>query len=219
MVRRSGRISWPLCLCVAVGAGDEEIDEGVDDESARSRARRGHPEVFRDGTGVALTDTEFRLLACLMRHDSQQTVTASSPAPLGELPGGSTTGSKGQVVELTAAGRQKVVARGFQRITGLDFGPDGVMYVTELGDNHGGKGDVVRVAGNGARTRIGVGLLHYPSGGTIGPDGRLYVSEWSVYPGASGDGVGERSSPFLRIPPGRHASAPVVRLRRRGDGT
>jgi sugar lactone lactonase YvrE len=61
------------------------------------------------------------------------------------------------------------------------------MYVTEYdvdpANDRQTQGDVVRVAPNGRRTRIGLGRLFYPAGAAVARNGTLYVSNWSVVPG------------------------------------
>jgi sugar lactone lactonase YvrE len=71
---------------------------------------------------------------------------------------------------------------------GLALGPDGSLYAAEFsrnfpkGDRHG---DVVRVAPDGTRTRLGVDRLFNPGGVAVGPDGSVYVSNWSTLTGRS----------------------------------
>ncbi len=78
---------------------------------------------------------------------------------------------------------------GFTTITGLAFGPDGSLYVSEL--NPGGLGAVFNPKGNphgalirvwpdGHRTEIAHGQLIQPGGVAVGPDGTVYVSVFSI---------------------------------------
>lgn len=90
-------------------------------------------------------------------------------------------------------GRKPTVYRtGFNAITGVAFGKNGTLYVTEWvtdpTNEKSNRGDVVAVSKDGSRTRLGVGQLFWPAGATVGPDGSLYVSNWSVLPGTPAKG-------------------------------
>jgi sugar lactone lactonase YvrE len=91
-----------------------------------------------------------------------------------------------RVWKVTPGSTKPVVhLRGFNAITGLAVAGDGTMFVTEWSINpvneNESRGDVVRVAPDGTRTRIGFGELHFPSGAAVSRDGRtLYVSNWSI---------------------------------------
>jgi hypothetical protein len=78
---------------------------------------------------------------------------------------------------------------GFTTIVGLEFGPDGLLYVLELSDAAGfptpGDGKVVRLNRQGEIEDVATGLS-VPTGMTFGPDGLLYVSNL----GAAAPGAG-----------------------------
>ena len=93
-----------------------------------------------------------------------------------------------------------VWASGLDPITGCGFGK-GAFYATEFFTQASGftSGAVVRIAINpdgsaGARTFLGVGVLHEPNGFAAGADWSIYVSNNSTSPGVaqiSGAPVGE----------------------------
>ena len=104
----------------------------------------------------------------------------------------------------TVGGSPAQVATGFTTITGLAFGPDRSMFVTELFQNPRSqtfRGDIVRVAPDGTRTLLGLGKLFAPAGAAVDAQGRVYVSNFSVAPGRT-----PRASPF------RGAGGQVVRI-------
>jgi hypothetical protein len=79
---------------------------------------------------------------------------------------------------------------GFTTITGIEFGPDGLLYVLELSDNADshpdpGFGKVVRVNSDGSIETIASGLT-VPTGMTFGPDEKLYVSNFGAAPAGAG---------------------------------
>jgi hypothetical protein len=75
---------------------------------------------------------------------------------------------------------------GFTSITGIDFGPDGALYVVEI-SKFGvpaigpGTGGLFRVAG-GVTTELVPGQLSAPGDVAVGSDGTVYVTNWSVAP-------------------------------------
>ena len=64
-------------------------------------------------------------------------------------------------------------ATGLTSISALAFGPDGSLFAAELN-----RGDVIRIAPDGTRTRFGG--LHYPGGVAVASDGTVFVSNWTV---------------------------------------
>ena len=93
---------------------------------------------------------------------------------------------KARVFRVVPGEKPTVYRTGFRQITGIAFGPDGSLYVTQL-SSKGGRapsGSVVKVSADGAtRTVLGEGSLFFPAGAAVGRDGALYVSNWSVLPG------------------------------------
>jgi DNA-binding beta-propeller fold protein YncE len=89
------------------------------------------------------------------------------------------------------SGACTVFADGFTSITGLDFGPDGSLYVAEMvkagvgnlffnsGDLHGA---VIKVH-NGVRTELGAGQIVLAGDVAISRGGTVYVTDHSVIPG------------------------------------
>lgn len=78
---------------------------------------------------------------------------------------------------------------GFTTITGVAFGPDGMLYVLELSDAPGfpagGMGKVVRVRSDHSIETVASGLT-VPTGMTFGKDGKLYVSNFGAAPAGAG---------------------------------
>ena len=78
---------------------------------------------------------------------------------------------------------------GFTSVTGVAFGPDGLLYVLELSDVAGfptpGAGKVVRVNRYGQIEDVATGLV-VPTAMTFGPDGKLYVSNFGAAPAGAG---------------------------------
>jgi hypothetical protein len=150
------------------------------------------------------------LLAVIPKNGRQQAVpTSLALGPggdifVGELALGAGVG-KARVWRVPAAGGSPVqFATGFTTISGLAFGPDGSMFVTELFRNPRSetlRGDVVRVAPDGTRTQLGVGKLTAPAGAAVDAQGRVYVSNLSVAPART-----PRAGPF------RGAGGQVVRI-------
>ena len=77
---------------------------------------------------------------------------------------------------------------GLTTVVGMDWGPDGLLYLLELSEPQGadlppffpnpGDGKVVRVR-NGVKEDVITGLS-VPTAMTFGPDGALYVSNWGA---------------------------------------
>jgi hypothetical protein len=85
----------------------------------------------------------------------------------------------------SAGGTPTVYARGFTAISGVAYGPDGSLFVTEFARNfrkEDVRGRVVRVAPDGKRTRLGGRRLVAPTGAAVDSTGAVYVSNFSVLP-------------------------------------
>jgi len=139
---------------------------------------------------------------------AQRVPTSLAQAPdgsvyVGELAEGAGTG-RARVLKLGAAGeRPTVVASGFTAITGLAFGRDGSMYVTELSTNlrsQSAPGRITRIRPDGRRTSVSRGLF-FPQGAAVADDGTVYLSNYSVLPART-----PARSPF------RGAGGEVVRV-------
>jgi sugar lactone lactonase YvrE len=76
----------------------------------------------------------------------------------------------------------EVFATGFSAISGIDFGPNGALYVSEqFGPGESLTGAVVKVAPNGRRSVLA--RLPAPGGVAVAPNGAVYVSVNSVFAG------------------------------------
>jgi hypothetical protein len=135
--------------------------------------------------------SKVSLLTVIPKNGRSQSVpTSIAQGPngnfyVGELAEGAGKG-KARVWEIPAAGGPpRVYASGFTAITGVAFGPDGSLYVTEFARSFRSdppRGDVVRVAPDGTRTRLGARQLIAPSGAAVDSSGAVYVSNFSVLP-------------------------------------
>jgi sugar lactone lactonase YvrE len=82
-----------------------------------------------------------------------------------------------------------VFLTGFIAISGLDFAPDGTLYVTEQFHGFGAlehgnlTGSLIRISPNGRRTELARGRLIAPGGVAVGPGKTVYVSTGSLFPG------------------------------------
>jgi hypothetical protein len=118
--------------------------------------------------------------------------TAITEGPGGTIYVGESVGGAGgaaQVVQILPGGISHTYATGFTHISGLDVGPAGVLYVTELTTSTldpGSHGAIVEVLPSGlARCTVpGSDQLSFPAGGVVTSDGKtLYVGNYSVLPG------------------------------------
>lgn len=113
---------------------------------------------------------------------------------VGELAGESAPENKARVWRVVPGQAPTVWARGFNTIIGLDFGPDGSLYVAELlrhgfgqlaGPNPDLTGALYRLSPDGSsRTELAKGKLQAPGGVGVSAHGAAYVSVNSVFPGA-----------------------------------
>jgi sugar lactone lactonase YvrE len=108
---------------------------------------------------------------------------------VGELAMGAPDG-RARVWRVAPGGRPSVYRAGFTTITGIAFGPDGSLYVSELlrdGPAQFERGDftgaVVRVGPDGRRSELARGRLAAPAGVAVAGDGTVYVAVNSLFPG------------------------------------
>jgi hypothetical protein len=149
---------------------------------------------------LEVRDGKVRPLAVIPKNGRAQAV----PAAIALGPGGdyyvgelaeAAGKGKARVWRIPAAGgTPSVHATGFTAITGVAFGPDGSMFVTEFARNlrkEDARGRVVRVAPDGTRTFLGAKQLMFPTGAAVDATGAVYVSNFSTLPGKT-----PKKSPF-----------------------
>jgi hypothetical protein len=110
---------------------------------------------------------------------------------VGELGGEGTPPGKSRIFRIDPNGDEEdeedeleVFAIGFTAISGIDFGPDGSMYVTQQFGRHDSLvGALIKVAPNGRRRELARGRLLAPGGVAVAPNGDVYVSTGSVFAG------------------------------------
>ena len=104
---------------------------------------------------------------------------------VGELAESSGKG-KARVWRVPAEGGTPTVhATGFTAITGVAFGPDRSMFVTEFSRNiqrFDPRGRVVQVKPDGSRTNLAGRVLKFPTGAAVDSTGAVWVSNFSVLP-------------------------------------
>jgi sugar lactone lactonase YvrE len=107
---------------------------------------------------------------------------------VGQLTGFPFPANQANVYRVPADGGTPTVFRDqFTKIIDLAFGPDGSLYVLQIGTAGGppppGPGVLIKVAPNGTRTPIVPSIaLVAPGGIAIGDDGSIYVSNRSTSP-------------------------------------
>jgi hypothetical protein len=186
--------------------------QGVDSDPYSVLALSNRHQLVTDAAGNSLLDVrngKVSLLATFPnnRWGAQSVPTSVARGPdgayyVGELGGEGTPNHGSRVWRVVPGHRPRVYARGFTATTGLGFGPDGSMYVTELTTDYehfGPNGAVIRVEPNGHRQTLGGGILHFPAGVAVNRHGRVFVSNWSIAPA--------HPDPASGLPPGQ-----VVRL-------
>ena len=129
------------------------------------------------------------------QRDSVPTCVARGPDGalyVGELLGGSFRPGHARIWRVVPGHAPKVWARGLTAVQGCGFGKNRAFYAVEFQTGGLGAkspaGDVVRIARNGHRTRLGAGKLFFPSGFAAGANGSIYVSNCSIAP-ATGMGA------------------------------
>jgi sugar lactone lactonase YvrE len=104
---------------------------------------------------------------------------------VGELGGDGTPAGGARVWRVVPGHAPTVFAGGFNHISGIAFGPDESLYVSEISTDPAFQsplGDVIRVRENGTRTQMGFGSLFFPGGVAVDEHGNVFVSNFSIAP-------------------------------------
>jgi len=165
-------VAWsPVGLAVADAAGNDLL--AVDGSGNVSTLATFRGQIFGGHAAQSVPTT-------VVWHDGAFYV--------GELGGGGTPVGKSRIWKVVPGQGAIVLATGFTAITGLAFGPDGSMYVSELakgglGAAESGKldGALIRVWPSGRRSEVAAGQLTAPAGVAVASDGTVYVSVNSVF--------------------------------------
>jgi sugar lactone lactonase YvrE len=151
-------------------------------------------------TILKVTNTKVSLVAVIPKLGKAQAVPTSlrvgpdGALYVGTLGGDGTAKDGSKVFRIVPGQKPTVYASGFRNITGIAFGKDGGLYVSELyrtvkGGNPNTDGDVVRIAPDG--TRSVAAQVPFPAGVAVADDGTVYVSAFSILPGTT-----PKSGPF-----------------------
>jgi DNA-binding beta-propeller fold protein YncE len=95
---------------------------------------------------------------------------------VGEFTGGMQKPRTARIWRVVPGQAPTVFARGLTSVTGLAFGPDGSLYASEFWPS-----DVVRIAPDGTRSRLGLGSLEFPGGIAVDADGAVFVADHTVF--------------------------------------
>lgn len=167
-------IAWsPDGLAVADAAGNSLLRVGLDGRVTTLATFR--PQRFGGHASQSVPTT-------VVWHDGAFYV--------GELGGGGQPNGHARIWRVVPGQRATVWKSGFTTITGLAFGPDGSVYVSELARNGLAaaeqKGDLggalIRIRPDGSRTELAAGKLVAPAGVAVAGDGTVYVAVMSVFP-------------------------------------
>jgi DNA-binding beta-propeller fold protein YncE len=209
LLRRLAQQLGRMLRVGAVAPGSIEILAGLRDIEAAQNPDRGAKR--SNPSGVAILGQE-RFIAdaggndLLLERDGRVSVLSvfppiargvpSAPAAVrlgpdgavyvGEFGGPSARNGSARIWRVVPGRQPQIFARGFTRISGLAWGADGSLFVTEYSRNlrrNDPRGSVVRLLPGGRREIIGRGRLAFPAGIAVRGDGVIFVSNYSVLPG------------------------------------
>ena len=139
--------------------------------------------ILKNGTTETLASFGGRPTAFTDTVPTGVTIGPDGAYYVGQLTGGPFMPNAATIFRVEAGQAPEAYLTGFTTITDLAFGPDGSLYVVELGALVGEPGRVVKVAPDGTRSLVVTGLF-FPMSVAVGPDGALYVSVGGILPGA-----------------------------------